>query len=251
MRFLKYGLVGLAVYLLFLLVTLPMAWVWKLAPVPSGVELNGLQGSVWKGQAAQLKVADRTLEQLSWELYPSRLLMGQAALSFRVDGTDVQGQGDVRYGLGGLDAEGLRFSAPIGWLVGDARLPLRTQLAGNVTLNLSRLEQGEPWCEQLNGRLLVDALDVRNQFGHYPLGNMAGSLGCQQGNVQLLLDGAENQIGVEGQALLLANNQVEVDALIRETDNQPQDLRQALQFLGKPNADGAYPITYNGALPGL
>ncbi|MBY6187848.1 type II secretion system protein N [Marinobacter hydrocarbonoclasticus] len=251
MRVLKYTLIGVGLYLLFLVINVPAALVWQLAPVPNGVNAAGLSGTLWNGQAAQISVAGRQLEQVSWELHPSQLLTGQAGVSFRLDGGIARGQGSLSYGFGGLEVDDLRLSAPLPWILGNARLPFRTQLAGNATLSLTNSAQGTPWCDRLSGRVLVDGLDVRNQFGQYPLGDLAGTLSCEQGNLKLAMDPSENAIGVQGEALLLADNQVQVDAQITPTDSQPEDLRQALAFLGQPNADGAYPIKYNGPIPGL
>ncbi len=251
MRVLKYGLAGVVIYLLFLLVTLPAAWLWQLAPKVPGVELKGISGTLWQGQAAQMSAAGRQLEQVSWELHPAQLLTGQLAVSVRVQDPVVTAQGDLQYGLSGLGAQDLRLNAPIPWLLGNTRLPLRTQLQGAVTLNLRELAQGDPWCEALAGRAVVNGLDVRNQFGHYPIGDIAGNLSCQEGNAVLNLDAAENRIGIAGEARLLADKQVKLAATIRETDGQSEDLRQALTFLGKPDSSGAYTLNYNGPLPGL
>ncbi|QIZ78952.1 type II secretion system protein N [Ferrimonas lipolytica] len=218
---------------------------------PKQVQLSGINGSVWQGRIAHARIAGRDIEQLQWQLHPSALLSGHLAASFSMDGGLVQGKGDISYGLAGLKAEGLRLSAPLPWMVGKQRLPLRTRLDGHATLNVRTLEQGQPWCEQLQGRLLVERLDVNNQFGAYPLGNIAGSLACQQGQVQLKIDESENVIGLNGELLLKANNQVEVNAKIRQTEQQPQSLVQALQFIGKPDSTGAYPVNYSGPIPGL
>ncbi|MBY5994002.1 type II secretion system protein N [Ferrimonas balearica] len=251
MRVLKYTLLGVVLYLMFLLVNVPAALVWQLAPLPKGVNAAGLSGTLWQGQADQLTVAGRQLEQVSWELHPSQLLMGQAGLSFRLGGGVARGEGTLSYGFGGLEVDSLRFSAPLPWLLGNTRLPFRTQLNGAATLSLNDSAQGSPWCDRLSGRVLVDTLDVRNQFGQFPLGNLAGTLSCEQGNLKLLMDEAENEIGVQGQAMLLADNQVQVAASIRPTDAQPEDLRKALAFLGQPDGEGAYPFNYNGPIPGL
>ncbi|MBW3165996.1 type II secretion system protein N [Ferrimonas balearica] len=251
MRVVKYTLLGVVLYLLFLVINVPAALVWQFAPVPNGIKASGLNGTLWQGQAEQLTVAGRQLEQVSWELHPSQLLTGQAGLSFRLDGGVARGQGSVSYGLSGLAVDNLRLSAPLPWLLGNTRLPFRTKVGGNATLSLNDSAQGTPWCDRLSGRVLVDGLDVNNQFGQYPLGNLAGTLSCDQGNLKLVMDEAENTIGVQGEALLLADNQIKVAAQIKPTDSQPSDLRQALTFLGKPNADGAYPINYNGPIPGL
>ncbi|WP_298440611.1 type II secretion system protein N [uncultured Ferrimonas sp.] len=248
----KYSLIGAVIFSFFLLINTPAAWIWQLLPnKPKQVQLSEISGSLWQGKIGYAKVAGRELEQLSWDLIPSALLGGNVALDLSIDGAVVQGKGHVQYGLAGLQAQGLRLQAPLPWLVGKQRLPLRTRLAGGVTLNLRTLAQGLPWCEQLQGRLLLEQLDVNNQFGAYPLGNIAANLGCQQGQVVVQVDQAENRIGVNGELRLLANNQVQVNATIRETEGQPDSLRQALSFIGKPDASGAYPLNYSGAIPGL
>ncbi|GAA5193026.1 type II secretion system protein N [Ferrimonas gelatinilytica] len=251
MRVLKYGLAGVGIYLVFLLVTMPAAWVWQMVPKMPGVELRGISGSLWQGQAAQFSAAGRQLEQLSWTLHPAQLITGNLALSLTVNDPVVKGQGELQYGFSGLQAQGVRLSAPIPWLLGNTRLPLRTKIQGAVTLNLRELAQGEPWCEALAGRTVINGLDVRNQFGHYPIGDIAGNLICRDGNAVLNLDAAENRIGVAGEAVLMAGNQVKVEATIRETEEQSEDLRQALTFLGQPDSSGAYSLNYNGPVPGL
>lgn len=252
MRYLKYALAAVICYLVFLIIEIPAALVAKWAPLPQNVNLAGVSGSLWKGRAEQVSLPQgRQLEGVSWELFPSQLLLGRAALSFRLDGGAVQGNGEVNYGFSGVAVDRLRLNAPIGWLVGNQRLPLQTRIAGGISLNLVDSAQGTPWCDRLQGRLLVNGLDANNRFGDFPLGDLAGNLSCDQGNIKLQMAEADNSIGVEGQAMLLAGNQVQVDATIRPTDGQPQNLREALGFLGQPNSDGAYPFNYSGPIPGL
>ena len=181
MRYLKYGLGALVIYLVFLAVTVPVSLVWQFSPKPKGVQVSGLEGTVWAGRADTVTVAGRRLENLTWDLDPWwALIGGQLEAVVSVSG-DVQGRGTVRYGFSGLEVEGLRLESPISTLVGNRRLPFRTKVAGEVKLNLTQGSQGEPWCEALNGRITVQQLDVNNQFGAFPLGNLAGTLSCKPG----------------------------------------------------------------------
>ncbi|WP_028116516.1 type II secretion system protein N [Ferrimonas senticii] len=247
-----YGISGLLFFLLCLLVTAPAAWLWQLLPnKPKQVQVSEISGSLWQGRIGYLKIAGRELEQITWQLHPSALLTGKLSASVSVDGALVQGKGDVGYGFSGAEAEGLRLQAPLTWLVGNQRLPFRTKLAGSVTLNARTFSQGGPWCSQLQGRLLVNGLDVNNQFGAYPLGDIAANLRCDNGELVVDVDGSENRIGVAGELRLQADAQVQVAATITETAEQPESLRQALPFLGKANAAGVYPLNYNGRIPGL
>ncbi|SDK14448.1 type II secretion system protein N (GspN) [Ferrimonas sediminum] len=250
MRFVKYGVAALALYILFLVITVPVSMVWQLAPKPKGVQVLGLEGSLWQGRAATLTVSGRTLENLSWKVAPGSLLQGKVEAAVSVSGA-ISGRGTVAYGLSGLEVEGLRLDSPVSVLVGKRRLPFRTQVAGEINLNLADGAQGQPWCERLDGRLMVQQLDVNNQFGQFPLGNLSSKLSCQQGNLMLTMTEQDNRIGVSGTAMLKANMQVELDARIRATDSQPEALTKSLGFLGQADASGAYPLQYSGRIPGF
>ncbi|WP_028109419.1 type II secretion system protein N [Ferrimonas futtsuensis] len=251
MRYLKYGLGALVLYLVFLAVTVPVSLVWQFSPKPKGIQVSGLEGTLWAGRADTVTMAGRRLENLTWELDPWwALIGGQLEAVVSVSG-DVQGRGTVRYGFSGLEVEGLRLESPLSVLVGNRRLPFRTKVAGEVKLNLSQGSQGEPWCDSLNGRITVQQLDVNNQFGAFPLGNLAGTLGCSQGNLQLTMTEQDNRIGVAGTALLKANMQVEVNAGIKATAEQPDAMAKSLAFLGQPDDNGVYPLQYSGRVPGF
>ncbi|TKB47649.1 type II secretion system protein N [Ferrimonas sediminicola] len=250
MRFLKYGLGALVLYLVFLVVTVPVGLVWQWVPKPQGVQLQGLDGTLWSGRADRLTVAGRRLESLTWEVDPWSLLGGRVEAVVAVAG-DVQGRGTVSYGLSGLALQGVRLESPIGTLVGNRRLPFRTKVTGEVQLNLAEGSQGQPWCDRLSGRILVQQLDVNNQYGAFPLGNLAGTLSCSQGNLKLTMTERDNRIGVAGTALLKGNMEVQLDASIRATVDQPEAMANSLDFLGQPDASGAYPLRYSGRLPGF
>ncbi len=83
------------------------------------------------------------------------------------------------------------------------------------------------------------------------MGDIELGLQCVAGQVQLATDEEKNAIGVAGTLLLKANEQLEVKARIRETQAQSEDLKKALPFLGKRDAQGYFPINYNGKIPGL
>lgn len=77
--------VGIAAYILFLVVTAPAA---KLIPYfqsqLQGVQLAGISGTLWSGQALQLNVPPVQLTQVSWQFRPLALLLG--AVEFKLDG---------------------------------------------------------------------------------------------------------------------------------------------------------------------
>lgn len=239
------------VYLTFMLVLLPADIVVKLAPLPNNISVSGVSGSIWSGKIETVSIEQRQIEQVQWQLSPWNLLLGEVKLALVVGNrtTAVNGKGLVTLSMSGIDAEGLKFDAPSRFLLGETRLPFRTEIAGELSLFVDTLQQGLPWCEQLDGKLFMNAVRVKNQFGHYPLGDIELGLSCVDGNVEVRSDEKMNQLGFNGTVLLKAEKNVVISAKIKETSSQPDDLKKALTFLGKKDSHGYYPISYQGRLP--
>lgn len=245
--------IGILIYLLFMVVLFPARIAVALAPLPAGVQLSGVSGSLWHGQAELAKFGQRQLEQLSWQLSPWALLTGsiKAQLQLGNRSSAVNGSGLVSWSASGVRAKELRLHAPVNFLVGNSHLPFKTVLSGDVSLILDNAVQGQPWCAALNGKLLLNQIGLNNQFGTYPLGNIEFTLQCVQGQLQLATDDQKNAIGVAGTILLKDKLQMEVNGRMRRTDAQSKDLQDSLILLGKPDASGNYPLKYNGRIPGL
>lgn len=253
MSLIKKIILGLVIYLVFLIALFPASLAVRLAPLPANISIAGVEGSVWSGSIETVSLPQRQLEQIRWDLSPWSLLLGKVKADVQIGsrGTAVNGKGTVSWSLSGISAKGLRFEAPDNFLIGNARLPFKTVIGGEVSLIVETLEQGLPWCEQLTGKLFLNHTEVKNQFGEYPLGDIELGLSCIDGKVQLQTSESQNQLGLSGTLQLAAEKQVIVTAKIKETDGQPEDLRKSLAFLGKKDSQGYYPISYQGRVPGL
>jgi general secretion pathway protein N len=242
---------GFFIYLVFLVVLFPASMAVKLAPIPANVVVSGVSGTVWSGSIDMLSVQKRQVELVQWDLSVASLFTGtvKADISIGTRSSAVNGKGVVAYSFGGLDVTGLRFEAPSDFLLGNARLPFKTKINGDISALVETFGQGLPWCEQLSGKLFLNKVQVTNQFGNYPLGDIALGLSCIDGNVQLATDEKLNGLGLDGTIVLADNKMMQVNAKIREVNTQPDDLKKALGFLGKKDSQGYYPITYQGRLP--
>ena len=245
--------IGVIIYLVFLLVYLPANWLVSIAPLPNNVAISGAEGTLWQGQASLVTIDQRQIEQVSWQLSPWGLLVGKADIDFKIGNraTPVSGKGSISWSFSGLRANNIRFDLPDSFLLAGARLPFKTQIDGDVSLMVEILEQGKPWCEQLSGKLFLNNSNVKNQYGVYPLGNISLGLSCLDGQLKIATDETQNVLGLTGSAILGESNLVKVSAKIKPTDAQPKDLREALSFLGRQDSQGYYPINYQGVVPGL
>ncbi|MEI6858792.1 MAG: type II secretion system protein N [Shewanella sp.] len=253
MNLAKKIIIGICLYLVFLLALLPASIAINLAPLPNNISVSGISGSIWSGSIESLIIQNRQLEQVQWQLSPWALFLGQAKVDLVIgnQGSAINGKGLVIISTSEIDAEGLRLEAPISFLLGNNRLPFSTKMSGGISLFIDHFDQGTPWCEQLSGKLFINSIGVKNQFGNYPLGDIELALACVDGNVEMKSDETMNQLGFSGTLVLQQNKTVQVSAKIKETASQPEDLKKALAFLGQKDSQGYYPISYQGRVPGF
>jgi general secretion pathway protein N len=145
-RWAIYAALGAACYLLFLIATLPAAWLsWGIARLSEGdVILAGVEGSVWRGGATLLlpHLGPSALGRLEWSVQPLALLAGRLQYRLRLDGTDAQARATLIPGLRRLGVRGLEAAAPAGFV---ARVYAPASLfapTGQVRLVCPELELG-------------------------------------------------------------------------------------------------------------
>ncbi|QSX37444.1 type II secretion system protein N [Shewanella sedimentimangrovi] len=249
----KKVVLGILLYLLFMLVLFPARLALGLAPLPKDVSVEGVSGSLWQGEASSVAFQGRQVDQVRWSLSPWALLLGSANLELQVGNrrSAVTANGELSLSMSGVGAHNFKVSAPHDFLIGNRRLPFGAEVSGNLELYLANFKQGSPWCEQLTGKLNIQGAGLKNQFGEYDLGNMGFGLGCIEGRILLKADEKDNQLGLVGALELQADNKLLVKAKIRETDFQNEDMKKALAFLGRKDAEGYYPLEYQGKIPGL
>lgn len=236
-----------------MLVLFPARTAINLAPLPKGVEVIGVTGSLWSGQAEQIVLPHRQLSNVSWTLEPWLILLGKLQLNLVIGepSSTINGKGLVTVSWAGVEINNVKFEAPTQFLLAGTSLPFKTQLVGELSFLLPTFVQGEPWCEQLTGKVFANNIELSNQFGHYPLGELTLALACQEGDILITSDESMNQLGFNGSLKVKQHNHIEIDAKIRETDSQPKELQKALVFLGQKDSQGYYPLFYSGSIPKL
>ncbi|WP_133405268.1 type II secretion system protein N [Parashewanella tropica] len=253
MKRIKYLILGVMVYLIFLVVLMPASVVLRFVTLPPQVKINGVDGSIWHGSIDTVQAYGRQAEQVEWQIHPLSLLTGALNLDVNVGNRNsaIYGKTNLTLTPSTVKVMDLMLQTDSQTVIGKARLPFRSEVAGEINLSVSEFAYGQPWCERLSGHLQLHNLEVNNQFGDFPFGSFRLGMDCDQGDVIVTTTEKDNQIGVSGRLWLKANAQVQLQAKIKPTNNMPANVRDNLNFLGQPDAQGAYPLTYSGRVPGL
>lgn len=237
---------GVGAFFLLLIVTLPAQVVMgQLAKV--GVEAIGASGSVWKGQAAMVRVRNVPLGQIDWDLHVLKLLTGKASASVAVKQGDAFAQGDVSAGLGGrITLNDVSASWPLASLAA-AGLPAGWKGTANAQLSELVVEDGLPVA--LTGTIdLVNLVGPANRPAS--LGSYRATFPAATGNtgdgIAADLQDVDGPIAVTATLRVQRDRSYLIEGQIATRPDAPSQVVSALQYLGEADASGRRPFSLSG-----
>lgn len=242
---LRWALPAGALFLVLLILTLParhmLGWLGG-----GQLAVQDIEGTPWRGRVQRLAIQQTSLGPVVWQLRPLWLLAGR--LEYRVFVQSGAGGGELRAGrglFGAPYARAAQLSLPAADLARQMRLNL-VGLGGDFLLDIDTLRLSGGWLGELQGELRWQ--DARlTQPQRVPLGNLRMQLELRDGKVVGVLgdDGGPLELG--GEFTLGADRNYRLDALIKPRAAADPQLRDALQLLGNPDAQGRYRLQYSGA----
>ncbi|MGD2073921.1 MAG: type II secretion system protein N [Gammaproteobacteria bacterium] len=239
---------GVGAYLLFMIVTAPAARVLPWVQ-PEGVQLAGLEGSLWSGSAALVTATPVQLQDLHWQLQPFALLLGraEARLEARLEGRPVSAR--VGEGLFGSP-----YMADVNATVAASDL-LRwlrlNQVAadGNLTLELSEVQWPAGTVPALTGTAAWSPARVSAPV-ELSLGTVRLATEAQDGITAGKLTSSGGALLVDGEVQLQPDGAYRLDARIRQEGDVPDAVGQFLTTFAEYN-DGLYRLEWADSLLAL
>jgi general secretion pathway protein N len=248
-RWLGYGVLLAAVYLVALLALLPARFAWAFVEsrlnLPVTLQADGITGTGWKGRADEIRVNGGSLGALEWRWRPSALL--GARLGFLLAWSAGPERLDLALGLrpGSLLAHDIRGEVEADRLQRLFDLPLL--LDGTFDVDVAELGYaGAAGFRNLSGTLAwrdaAGGLPRAMALGHYRL-----ELEDADGRLLARVDSApESPLEARGFADWhpIAGYRVELD--LRAAPDAAAALISALDTLGPRQPDGGHRVRWTG-----
>jgi len=245
---------GAGAYLLFLLATFPAGTAYGLLPRSATMQVGGLSGTLWSGQASVGQVAGIALHDIRWELSPWGLLLGQLRGSIEARLEDGFVSTRVRASLTTLSFSELRastgltsLSAPLAQVTGG--------MAGQVGLSLATLELREGAITDAVGDIRIQDLAVPPLFSEraqdlIALGSYTVQLLPTDGaGLSARFEDAGGPLEVTGTLILDLERRYRLEGLLQPRDGAAPELIQGLQLMsGDPDNSGHHRLTLTGSL---
>jgi general secretion pathway protein N len=244
-------------WLLLLLLVLLLAFVLLLALFPARLavdwlgprlaplELHGVRGSVWTGQAQELRMHGQPLGAVTWRVAPQSLLSRRIDVDLTIDGEQYRGGGFVSATRDRTVITNARMSMPAQQMQPALDIPA-LNLRGVVDIELDRAELVNNFPRLLQGRAFwrnaaVDGAaaaelgELVAEFRTADDGSLVGSVTDTGG--PLAADG-QFSLGFTG---------FEAEAVLMARDGNPQ-VQEALRYVGEVQPDGSSILQIRGSL---
>ncbi len=238
------ALVGGVVFLGVGIATLPASLI--VSHLPPGIAVEGVSGSIWSGAADAVRVRGAPLGAASWTAEPLALL--SARLSYHVELTRADGfvRGRLAAALGGtLYGEDLDVDLPLSAL---ATGPDGGGWQGGVAASVHsvRLERG--WPVALDGKFTFTKLQppgTRVAIGSYAIEFDPASAAADRliGRVRDL----DSPLLVRAQLVIKHDRSFSLEGDVTPRPGAPQEVTQAVAFLGSPDAIGRRQFVLGGS----
>ena len=250
----KSKLVGLCfiliAYSVFLVITLPAKLALSYLPLPPQVVISQVTGTIWHGQAEKVLYDNIDVVDLVWDTSFMAMLTGsiEANVQFGRGKRSLRGNGDVGYNSNGGYAKNVTVQANSEWLLMATNIPVPVTTSGEVKLEVSEAQQGQPWCEQLSGKLTWSNAGIQSLIGNIIVDSAVANLSCESGTLVANIKQASSQLRLSGMAKLAAGNKYSLSAVLVPSNELPESIRTNLRYIGKPNAKGEYQLNYSGRI---
>lgn len=219
------------VFLFCLVLTMPARFALQFVQFPPGVQLGGVEGSVWRGQIDAVRAEDVFLRELQWRVRPASLLSGRLGVDIEItDHVDnmLIGQGHLVASSDQLIVRGLELEARVTDLASYAPEPSPFPLRGDVVLRLDEFQLGQPICTQAAGQVELVGGGIQVGQNWESLGALVATIGCDQGWLTAELE--PNTLGLSASmraSLQNANGEFQIS----ESADAPRTVRNLVSML--------------------
>ena len=246
-------LLFIAVYTVALVATLPAALALRwaepvLQKLPQRPVLQGIDGSIWSGRAAQASYHGLVLGELQWEISPWNLLIGHIDMELKITNAEGYLDGTLSSGFSGgrMRLHDVKGQLPAVWVKSFMpSLPITP--TGSFAVNMDEAVIEAARLRALDGRLVwnkggvsaplaLEFGDLVAEFTSNESG-IAGRIKDSGGPLQLA---ADLKLGADGGYTLTGKSAARPGA-------NPA-LGTSLSLLGQPDAQGMIPFRFNGRL---
>jgi hypothetical protein len=240
-RALWVSLAGLVAFAAILIARLPASWLMPAGP-RAAFACASIEGTLWSGACNGLRLQQRPIGDVTWELRPLQLLLARLAAHVTFSNVAAHASADLELTRQRLTARHLEADLPL-----DPRLlpGLPADLHGQAHVDLARAEVTRGVVTALEGK--VEAHNIEDRAGNVtPLGSYVISFPGGDGEPVGQVHDLGGPLSVQGSVKLTRAGGYDVQCLVAARAEASPELAGNLRYLGSPDASGRRTFTMSG-----
>lgn len=243
--------VALLLYGVFLVAYAPASVLaWGLTHWTKGViTLDGAQGSVWRGHAAALVIADPAgrayrFEGLRWEWIHELSSAGEPAFRVHVDGRTLQGAGRIAFRARGLRVGDAAFRVPASALATYLPQLSYAGLSGELSLATDEFTFGD---NDFGGTVSLQWRNAASTLTTvWPLGEYRAIVLGTGAGAEFRIETVGGSLRVEARGAWSPKRGVSLEGMAWAVEDRRAELSRVLSMVGPERGNGIHRLGFGG-----
>jgi general secretion pathway protein N len=240
----------LVVFIVSAVVHLPASVIVKMVTLPNNIQLNGISGSVWRGQISHVQLPEVSLGKVAWQIDPSELIQGKIQANFRFgEHSSIQARGKGTFTLSPSVTSLSHFSLsmPVASFSPWLKTPLPISVAGNLSVLISDYQfDGNLFCSTISGQANWTGAQIDVISSALQVDNVKAQLHCDNQKIVADVEQQSQQVSSQFTLTLTAPNRYQVVGWFRPNASFPTTLSQQLKWLPAPDPNNRYQVSERG-----
>lgn len=249
-RTLVFPVVALLAFMIGLVVFLPARVVAGWVESNTPVQMSGVTGTLFDGQASYVSLPDGGVDNVHWQLHPTALLLGQASAHVRFN-SDLDGfSADISRSLlsGRTQVSQTAGDATVGWLAKLAGYTF-VPVSGSVALDIQNVRFNDSLeVSALNGQVTLAKSRWELLSPPLALGRIQMALDHTDTGIRARIVDSKGALAAKGHATLTADQNYALDIQLRARAGADDRLKDILTELGKADSEGWHRVNESGRL---
>ena len=239
----KYPLIVAMLYLFFLITSLPATMVLSSITLPKNIKIYKVSGSVWSGNAQQLRVSGIDLGSVKWSLHPLNFILGELSADISINNNKQYINSEINLSYSGkVELEETRFSVDLSSLAPlTYGMPFSYSGKASGYFPVSSFQKNN--FIGLNGKLSLTNIELispqRQSFGDFVVDFRAEKDGETSGKIKDI----GGVLSLSGQLMLKKSGLVNFSAKLASRE-RGDSIDKMISFLGRKDASGRVQISH-------
>ena len=243
----RYTLFFLLCLTIALLLNLPVQQVLPHVQLPPTVQLAGVDGSILKGRAQEIRIDGFPVRSLRYRYMPSCIPL--LKLCYQLD----YEQGDLQLGYdllnGDTEVSGSEIEYPVSDLLGLMPSPALVKPTGRLQLNVEDLSMQQNKLVSVNGQLIWRDLGINENGIKLDIGDYQVDFNGDDERYEFTLSDLDAALQVEGEGSVYSSGAYELDVRIDARQGIDPQVRSVLELVARRTSGNQYRVQQKGQLP--